>query len=278
MLTYPDIDHVAFAIGPVAVHWYGLAYLAGIGIGWWLGRRRAARDAWRGWTPRHVDDLVFFIVLGAIIGGRMGYVLFYDLDRLLSDPWLIFRVWEGGMSFHGGLIGVIVAAGLFGRRHRMGFFAVCDFIAPLVPPGLGAGRIGNFVNGELWGKPASVPWAMAFPGAGPQPRHPSQLYEAVLEGLVLFLLLWWFSRLPRPAMSVSGLFLVGYGVARGFVEFMREPDAHIGYLAFGWLTTGQLLSTPMILAGAAMMWWGFCASRAAVSRPSSSRESSSRQE
>lgn len=256
MLTYPEIDPVAIAIGPVAVRWYGLAWIAGIGIGWWLGRRRAAREPWRGWAPQQVDDLVFHLALGAVLGGRIGYVLFYDFPRFLSDPLVLVRIWEGGMSFHGGLLGVVAAAAWFARRHGLGFFPVSDFLAPLVPPGLGAGRIGNFVNGELWGKPADVPWAMIFPGAGPQPRHPSQLYEAVLEGLVLFAILWWFSRRPRPRMAVSGLFLAGYGAARCVVELAREPDAHLGYLALGWLTMGQLLSAPMVLAGAAMLWWG----------------------
>ena len=255
VLTYPEIDPVAIAIGPVAIRWYGLSYVAAIGIGWWLGRRRAARDPWRGWTPQHVDDLVFHFALGAVLGGRIGYVLFYDLPRFVSDPLVIVRIWEGGMSFHGGLLGVIAAAAWFARRHGLGFSATSDYLAPLVPPGLGAGRIANFVNGELWGKPADVPWAMVFPGAGPAARHPSQLYEAALEGLVLFAVLWWFSRRPRPRMAVSGLFLVGYGAARCLVEFAREPDAHIGYLAFDWLTTGQLLSVPMVLAGAAMLWW-----------------------
>ncbi len=256
MLTYPEIDPIAIAIGPVAIRWYGLTYVAGIGLGWWLGRRRAARDPWRGWTPEHVDDLVFFFALGAVLGGRIGYVLFYDLSRFVSDPLVVLRIWEGGMSFHGGLLGAIAAAAWFARRHGLGFFPVLDFLAPLVPPGLGAGRIGNFVNGELWGRPADLPWAMVFPGAGSQPRHPSQLYEAALEGLALFAILWWFSRRPRPRMAVSGLFLVGYGAARCFVEFAREPDAHIGYLALGWLTTGQLLSAPMLLLGGAMLWWG----------------------
>ena len=256
MLTYPEIDPVAIAVGPVAIRWYGLSYVAGIGIGWWLGRRRAARDPWRGWTPQRVDDLVFWCAAGAVLGGRIGYVLFYDLSRFLSDPLTLVRIWEGGMSFHGGLVGVIAAGAWFARRRGMGFFAMSDFLAPLVPPGLGTGRIANFVNGELWGKPAEVPWAMAFPGAGPAPRHPSQLYEAALEGLVLFVVLWWFSRRPRPRMAVSGLFLVGYGAARCLVELAREPDAHIGYLAFGWLTAGQVLSAPMVIAGAAMLWWG----------------------
>ena len=256
MLNFPEIDPVAIAIGPVAIRWYGLAYVAGIGIGWWLGRRRAARDPWRGWTPQHVDDLIFYIALGAVLGGRIGYVLFYEFFHFVSDPLLVVRIWEGGMSFHGGLLGVIAAMAWFARRHGFGFFPVADFLAPLVPPGLGAGRVGNFVNAELWGKPSEVPWAMVFPGAGPEARHPSQLYEAVLEGLVLFVVLWWYSRRPRPRMAVSGLFLVGYGAARCLVELAREPDAHIGYLAFGWMTMGQLLSVPMLLAGAAMLWWG----------------------
>ena len=256
MLTFPDIDPVAIAIGPVAVRWYGISYVVAIGLGWWLGRRRAARDPWRGWTSQQVDELVFSFALGAVLGGRVGYVLFYDLPHFLSDPLVIVRIWEGGMSFHGGLLGVIVAAAWFSRRIGLGFPVVMDFIAPLVPPGLGAGRIANFVNGELWGRPTDVPWAMVFPGAGPEARHPSQLYEALLEGLALFVLLWWFSRAPRPPMAVSGLFLVGYGAARFLVEIVREPDAHIGYLALGWVTTGQLLSVPMLLAGAALLWWG----------------------
>ena len=264
MLAYPDIDPVAIAIGPVAIRWYGLAYVAGIGVGWRLGRRRAAREPWRGWTPHHVDDLVFHIALGAVLGGRIGYVLFYDFPRFLSDPLVAARIWEGGMSFHGGLLGTVAAAAWFARRHGFGFFPVSDFLAPLAAPGLGAGRIGNFINGELWGKPTDVPWAMVFPGAGPEPRHPSQLYEAALEGLALFAVLWWYSRRPRPPMAVSGLFLAGYGAARCLVEFAREPDAHLGYLALGWLTMGQLLSAPMVLAGAAMLWWGRRARDAAV--------------
>ena len=264
MLNFPEIDPVAISIGPVAIRWYGIAYIVGIGLGWWLGRRRAARDPWRGWTPRHVDDVVFFLALGAVLGGRVGYVLFYDFPRFVSEPLVVLRIWEGGMSFHGGLLGVIAAAAWFARRHRLGLFVVSDFIVPLVPPGLGFGRIANFVNGELWGKPSDLPWAMVFPGAGPMARHPSQLYEAALEGLVLFAVLWWYSRRPRPRMAVSGLFLFGYGAARCVVEFAREPDAHIGYLALGWVTTGQLLSVPMLLAGAAMLWWGRRARDAAV--------------
>ena len=256
MLNFPEIDPVAVSIGPVAIRWYGIAYIVGIGLGWWLGRRRAARDPWRGWTPRHVDDVVFYLALGAVLGGRIGYVLFYDFPRFVSDPLVVLRIWEGGMSFHGGLLGVIAAAAWFARRHGLGLFVVSDFFVPLIPPGLGFGRVANFVNGELWGRPSDLPWAMVFPGAGPEARHPSQLYEAALEGLVLFAVLWWYSRRPRPRMAVSGLFLVGYGAARCLVELVREPDAHIGYLAFGWLTAGFLLSVPMLIFGAALLWWG----------------------
>ena len=251
MLTAPQIDPVAIQIGPLAVRWYGLMYLVGFLLAWWLGRRRARRSGLLG--PEQVDDLIFYAALGVILGGRFGYVLFYGFEQLLADPLYLLRIWEGGMSFHGGLLGVLVAAWLFGRKHGLGFFGVTDFVAPLVPLGLAAGRIGNFVNGELWGRVSDVPWAMVFPGAGPSPRHPSQLYEAFLEGFVLFALLWWFSARPRPRMAVSGLFLVGYGTARFAVEFAREPDAHLGFLAGGWLTMGMLLSLPMVVAGAVLM-------------------------
>ncbi|MDX1595155.1 MAG: prolipoprotein diacylglyceryl transferase [Gammaproteobacteria bacterium] len=251
MLTAPQIDPVAIQIGPLAVRWYGLMYLVGFLLAWWLGRRRARRSGLLG--PEQVDDLIFYAALGVILGGRFGYVIFYGFEQLLADPLYLLRIWEGGMSFHGGLLGVLVAAWLFGRKHGLGFFGVTDFVAPLVPLGLAAGRIGNFVNGELWGRVSDVPWAMVFPGAGPSPRHPSQLYEAFLEGFVLFALLWWFSARPRPRMAVSGLFLVGYGTARFAVEFAREPDAHLGFLAGGWLTMGMLLSLPMVVAGAVLM-------------------------
>jgi len=252
MLTAPQIDPVAIQLGPLAIRWYGLMYLAGFLAAWWLGRRRA-RAAGSGWRAEQVDDLIFYGALGVILGGRIGYTLFYGYQQLLDDPLFILRIWQGGMSFHGGLLGVLLAAWLFGRKHGFGFFGTTDFLAPLVPLGLLAGRIGNFVNGELWGRVSDVPWAMVFPHAGALPRHPSQLYEAFLEGLVLFLLLWFYSARPRPRMAVSGLFLAGYGAARTAVEFAREPDAHLGYLAGGWLTMGMLLSVPMVLAGAAMM-------------------------
>jgi phosphatidylglycerol:prolipoprotein diacylglycerol transferase len=254
MLVHPDFDPVAFSLGPLQVRWYGLMYLFGFLAGWALGRYRA-RQPNSTWQAQQVDDLLFYIALGVILGGRVGYVLFYSFDALLSDPLLLIRIWEGGMSFHGGLLGVLAAMALYARKLGRGFFEVTDFIAPLIPPGLFFGRIGNFINGELWGRVSDVPWAMVFhtPGAGELPRHPSQLYQAALEGLALFLILWLYSARPRPTMAVSGLFLIGYGTFRILVEFVREPDAHLGYLAFGWLTMGQLLSLPMLLFGAWLM-------------------------
>lgn len=246
MLPYPHIDPVAIQIGPLKVHWYGLMYVLGFLSAWALARRRAGRFGWR---MEEIDDLVFYGALGVVLGGRIGYMAFYNLTALIYDPLSLFRIWEGGMSFHGGLLGVLAAMGLFARKHGRPFFEVTDFIAPLVPIGLFFGRIGNFINGELWGKVTDLPWGMVFPTGGQLPRHPSQLYEATLEGLVLFTVLWIYSAKPRPQMAVSGLFLLLYGVFRLLVEFIREPDAHLGYLAFGWLTMGQLLSTPMILAG-----------------------------
>lgn len=250
MLVHPNFDPVAFSLGPLQVRWYGLMYLLGFAAGWALGRYRAARPG-SGWTPQQIDDLLFYLGLGVILGGRIGYVLFYNFAAFLDHPLLLFKIWEGGMSFHGGLLGVLIALGLFARKIHSNYFAVTDFIAPLVPTGLFFGRIGNFINGELWGRTTDLPWGMVFhsPGAGGLPRHPSQLYEAALEGVALFVILWWYSARPRPTRAVSGLFLVGYGLFRFLVEFARQPDAHIGYLAFGWLTMGQLLSLPMLLLG-----------------------------
>jgi phosphatidylglycerol:prolipoprotein diacylglycerol transferase len=266
MLTYPDIDPIALYLGPLKIHWYGIMYLLGFGAFWILGRYRAARPS-SGWTGQMVDDVLFYGVIGVIVGGRFGYMLFYGYDQILANPFSLLKVWEGGMSFHGGLVGVLLAMALYARRHRLRFFQVTDFIAPMIPIGLLTGRIGNFINGELWGHATDVPWGMRLPctrfpeyctgqAAGAEwsaSLHPSQLYEAALEGVVLFLIVWIFSARPRPTMATSGLFLLGYGGFRFAVEFVRRPDAHIGYLAFDWLTMGQLLSLPMLLAGGALL-------------------------
>ncbi len=258
MFVHPDFDPIAFSLGPLHIRWYGLMYLLGFAAGWALGRHRAQQPG-SGWKPEQVDDLVFYVALGVILGGRVGYILFYNFDAFVHNPLVLFRIWEGGMSFHGGLLGVLGAMALYARKLHKGFFQVTDFIAPLIPPGLLFGRIGNFINGELWGRPTDLPWGTVFhsPGAGSLPRHPSQLYEAFLEGLVLFGVLWLYSARPRPTMAVSGLFLVGYGSFRFLVELVRQPDAHMGYLAFDWVTMGQMLSLPMVLIGAAFMAWAY---------------------
>jgi phosphatidylglycerol---prolipoprotein diacylglyceryl transferase len=253
MIPYPDIDPVAIQLGPVAIRWYGLMYILAFAAAWYLGRRRA-KEAGSKWTPEQVDDLVFYGAIGVIVGGRLGSILFYNFDAWLRDPVMLIRVWEGGMSFHGGLLGVVVAVWLYGRKLGRGFFEMADFTAPLVPLGLAFGRLGNFINGELWGKPTDVPWAFIVNGV---PRHASQLYQAALEGVVLFLILWFYSARKPPRMAVSGMFGIGYGVFRLLVEFVRLPDAHIGYLAFGWLTMGQLLSLPLIIIGAALVWLAY---------------------
>lgn len=252
-MNLAQIDPVALSIGSLQLRWYGLMYLAGFGLGWMLGRWRASRPG-SGWTGPDVDDLLTCVMIGIILGGRLGYVLFYDLPVYINDPMEIVRIWNGGMSFHGGLLGVLGAFWYFARTRGRTFLEVSDFIAPLIPQGLFFGRLGNFINGELWGKVSDVPWAIVFPGAGPLPRHPSQLYEAALEGLLLFIMVWVFSLKPRKVGAVSGLFALGYGVFRFAVEFVRMPDVQLGYLAFGWLTMGQLLCVPLILAGA----WLLC--------------------
>jgi phosphatidylglycerol---prolipoprotein diacylglyceryl transferase len=245
VIDYPGFDPIAIELGPLAVRWYGIMYLIGFAATWWLGRYRA-RQPGSPVAPQQIDDMVFYGALGVILGGRLGYMLFYGYEQLADNPLAILRIWEGGMSFHGGLLGVGAAMAFAARKFRIGYFQMTDFIAPLAPIGLGAGRVGNFINGELWGRPTDVPWAFIVDGV---PRHASQLYEAVLEGAVLFLVLWAFTSRPRPTMAATGLFLLGYGLARSAVEFVRLPDEHIGYLAFDWFTMGHLLTLPMIVGG-----------------------------
>lgn len=251
MILLPRFDPVAFSIGPFSARWYGLMYVFGFLSGWLLARWRASRPG-SGWSASDVDDMVTYVVFGVVLGGRLGYVLFYDLSSYLTDPSQIFAIWRGGMSFHGGALGVILALFLFAWRQKRNPLAVGDFVVPLLPPGLFFGRIGNFINGELWGRTTDVPWGMVFPypGAGMEPRHPSQLYEAGLEGVVLFCILWFASATRRPNGFVSGLFLFFYGLFRFGVEFLRQPDVQLGYVALGWMTMGQLLCLPMMLVGA----------------------------
>lgn len=259
MLVHPQFNPVAVSIGKFGIHWYGLTYLAAFGLFMWLASRKIHQPqfAQAGWTRRDVDDLLFFGVLGVVLGGRLGYVLFYKPEYYLDHLAEVFAVWKGGMAFHGGLLGVLVAMALFARLRGRRFFEVTDLIAPCVPTGLAAGRIGNFINGELWGRVASpeLPWAMVFPQAhdGGLPRHPSQLYQFLGEGLLLFVLLWLYARKPRATGQVSGVFLIGYGLLRFAAEFFREPDDFLGLRRFD-LSQGQWLSLPMIAAGI-LIWW-----------------------
>jgi len=258
MLVHPQIDPVALKLGPVAIHWYGLTYLVAFGLFLWLASLRVKQPqfASKGWTRRDVEDLLFYGVLGVVIGGRLGYVLFYKAGYYASHFTEIFAVWKGGMSFHGGLIGVITAMAVFALTRKRPVLEVWDLIAPCVPTGLASGRIGNFINGELVGRvaPESLPWAMRFPNFDTAPRHPSQIYQFLLEGLLLFVLLWWYASKPRLRGQVSGAFLVGYGICRFVAEYFRQPDDFLGLLSLG-LSMGQWLCVPMILAGAVMWAW-----------------------
>lgn len=266
-----DIDPIALSLGPVQIHWYGVMYLLGFLAAWWLGRRRIRAGRLPGVSEQGFGDLLFYAMLGVVLGGRIGYVLFYAFGDLLRNPLMLFRIWEGGMSFHGGLLGVMAGVWLWSRRQRVHFMDSMDFVAPLVPLGLGFGRLGNYIGGELWGKRTGGDWGVVFQRALPGEyaglpmdrlrelhaqgaldafaRHPSQLYQAVLEGVVMAAILWWYSSRPRPRYAVGGLFALLYGLFRFLVEFVREPDAQLGYLAFGWLTMGQVLSLPLILLG-----------------------------
>lgn len=270
MINYPEIDPVFISLGPVTLHWYGIMYLLAFASAWWLGRYRARQS--KILDDKQIEDIIFFGAVGVILGGRVGSTLFYNFDQFLDNPIYILKIWQGGMSFHGGFLGVLVAMEIYRRKVGLSFFQLMDFVAPLVPLGLGFGRLGNFINGELWGAPSNVPWAMkmscdTFPAdrfydfAGPLcqvARHPSQLYAFALEGVILFTLLWLFSRKKRPVMAVSALFLIGYGVLRSINEMVRLPDAHIGYLLeTTWLTKGLLLSVPMVLVGLLLMFLAY---------------------
>ncbi|MDG2090107.1 MAG: prolipoprotein diacylglyceryl transferase [Gammaproteobacteria bacterium] len=249
MLQYPNIDPIAISLGPLQIHWYGIMYLIGFAAAWFLAKKRASIKN-STWSDEQVGDLIFYGAMGVVIGGRIGYMLFYNFSSLLSDPLSLFYVWQGGMSFHGGFLGVIAAVYIFSRLTKKPVFKVLDFVAPLVPIGLAAGRMGNFIGAELYGRATDVPWGMVFP-TDPLAlvRHPSQLYQAGLEGLTLFVIIWFYSAKPRPTFAVSGMFCMGYGLFRSFVEFFRQPDDGV-FVAFGWLTRGQLLSLPMIVVGA----------------------------
>lgn len=245
-MYYPQFDPVAFSIGPLQVHWYGLMYLIAFAIAWGLAQHRRERLQL---YKTQVNDLIFYAAVGVVIGGRVGYMLFYDFPEVIQHPLSLFKVWEGGMSFHGGLLGVLVALWYSSKKFNQSIWNITDFVAPLVPLGIACGRLGNFINGELWGRETNIPWGMVFPDGGPVLRHPSELYELLLEGVLLFVILWLYSKKPRQKFAVSAVFLLGYGCFRFFCEFFRMPDAQYGYLLWHWVTMGQLLSLPMIIVG-----------------------------
>ncbi len=254
MLTHPQFNPVALQItDSFGIHWYGLMYLIGFVAFLLLGKYQIQHKPWFKWNTQMLDDALFYGALGVILGGRVGYMLFYQFPDLIAHPLNLFKIWQGGMSFHGGFLGVLVAMYFFTKKHPQPWLKIMDFVAPLVPIGLGAGRMGNFINGELWGRPTGSDYGMIFPQVDQLARHPSQLYEFMLEGLVMFAVLWWFSRKPRPIGSISAVFLILYGSFRFIVEFTREPDAHLGLLGLG-LSMGQWLSLPMILIGILLFW------------------------
>ena len=276
MISLHQIDPIALALGPLKIHWYGLMYLLAFVVAWFLGRSRIRAGRLPGVDENGFGDLMFYGMLGVVLGGRIGYILFYSFSDFLHDPLMLLKVWQGGMSFHGGLLGVFAALWWWSRRRGLHLMDTMEFVAPFVPQGLGFGRIGNYIGGELWGKPTHADWGVIFPRALPEQfanlapdslrvqfeagalqafaRHPSQLYQAALEGLVMFIVLWTYSRKPRPRYSVAGLFALLYGAFRFAVEFVREPDSQLGYLAFGWLTMGQVLSLPLIALGLFWLW------------------------
>jgi len=275
MLRYPQIDPVAIGfssfelfgktIGPINIHWYGLMFLFGFAAAWAIGTYRT-RHTHAPVNKHQMEDLVFYGAIGVVVGARIGYIFFYSFDQFLSDPIILFKVWEGGMSFHGGLIAVIIAMKMYANKINRSFVDVMDFTAPLVPLGLGFGRLGNFIGGELWGRETEVAWGMIFPKDAEQlVRHPSQLYQAFFEGLVLFIILFWFSRKPRPRYAVCSLFLICYGVFRFGVEFVRQPDGHIGYM-FGWMTRGQMLTIPMVVIGGVIFYYAYHSTNASRSQ------------
>lgn len=257
MIIYHQINPIALQLGPVAVHWYGIMYLVGFAAVWLLATYRMRKPYWSHWTKAQISDVVFYGALGAILGGRIGYTFVYNLPAFLADPLILFKIWQGGMSFHGGLFGVAVAWYFYSIYSKKPYFTITDFIAPFIPIGLAAGRLGNFINGELWGRLTTLPWGVVYPDGGPLPRHPSEIYEFLLEGVLLFIILWIYSRKPKPYRAVTGMFMVCYGVFRSFGELFREPDSQLGFIIGHWLTMGQILSFIMIILGIILLVWSY---------------------